>query len=344
MNENNANRPDARTRTDFLARAFGALAAVTLALGIPFLPGGAKAQNTSDPVPFTVSILKGNALSYLPVVAMETGIWKKHGLNVSFVNVTNGPAFISSVQSGSADGGVTAFSLTLPAEEKGGKRMVAIAGDIGVASYAIAVRPEIADRFKGDWRAIAQALKGTRFGVPALGGEVSFVFQGFLGAAGIDPQKDLTLLQSGAFAASSAALRRGDIDAYIGSSYAQLLGLEDAKLAKIVLDLNTADPFKKWVQTAFFVAEPMAKAKPETVKRAREALRETHAWIKDPANFASAHKIASDIFPIGEVAMRDFITRFKFELDRESVEANLNFFRKANIIKIPAKYEELVLQ
>ena len=155
------------------ARRHAMLAGLALAAAASILPASSIAQTgppAGAPSPFKVSILKGNALSYVPIVAQQTGIWARHGLAVEFVSVATGPAFISSVQSGSADGGPSAFTLALPAQQRGGKRLVAIAGDVGVASYTIAVRPGLEDKIKGDWRQVAQALKGTKFGVPALGG------------------------------------------------------------------------------------------------------------------------------------------------------------------------------
>ncbi len=322
------------------------LAGLALSAAASFLPASSTAQTsppTGAPIPFKVSILKGNALSYVPIVAQKTGIWARHGLAVEFVNVATGPAFISSVQSGSADGGVSAFTLAVPAHQRGGKRLVAIAGDVGIASYTIAVRPGIEDKVKGDWRQVAQALKGTRFGVPAVGGEVSYVFQGLMQAAGVDPAKDLTVVQAGPINAAMASLRRGDIDAYIGSVYAQVLGLQEMGLAKVVLDLNKADPFKVWTHTQFFVGEDLIKQRPDAVRRARAALRETHAWIQDPKNFDQALKIANEIFPVSAPAMKDMIGRFRYELDRKPVEANLAFFEKAGIYKGPVRFEDFVL-
>jgi len=332
-----SNQQGMKSRRAILASLVVAVAAV-----LP-VAGHAQSSGTAGPPSrFVVTLLKGNALSYVPIVAQETGIWARHGLAVEFVNVTNGPAFISSIQSGSADGGPSAFTLAIPAEQRGGKRLVAIAGDLGVASYTIVVRPEIANKFQGDWRQVVQALKGTKFGVPAVGGEVAFVFQGLLQAAGLDPAKDLTIVQAGAINAAIAALKRGDIDAYIGSVYAQVVGLQEMGVAKVVLDLNNAEPFKIWSHTQFFVSEAMIKEHPEVVRRVQAALKETQAWIHDPKNFDQALKIANEIFPVSAPAMHDMISRFRYELDRKSVEANLAFFEKAGLIKGPIKYEDVV--
>jgi NitT/TauT family transport system substrate-binding protein len=329
---------DAKRRTTMLA---GLAVAATAAFSSPACMAQAGAP-AGTPAHFRVSVLKGNALSYVPIVAQQIGAWARHGLAVEYVNVASGPAFISSVQSGSADGGPSAFALVLPAQQRGGKPLIAIAGDVGAASYTIAVRPGLEGQVKGDWRQVAQALKGKKFGVPSLGGEVAYVFQGLMQAAGIDPAKDLTVVQAGAINAAMASLRRGDIDAYIGSVHAQLLGLQELGFAKIVLDLNDAEPFKVWTQTQFFVSEEMVKKHPDVVKSVQAALKETHAWIQDPRNFDRALKIANEIFPVSAPAMKDMISRFRYRLDRKAVEANLAFFEKSGVIKGPVRYEDTV--
>ena len=73
------------------------------------------------------------------------------------------------------------------------------------------------------------------------------------------------------------------------------------------------------------------------------ALRETHAWIQYPKNFDRALKLANEIFPVSAPAMKDMIARFRYELDRKSVEANLAFFEKSGIIKGPVRFEDVVL-
>lgn len=315
-----------------------------LALGLTATQAVAEsaASSNAQPDKFTVTLLKGNALSYVPIVAQRTGIWERHGLAVDFVNVTNGPAFVSSIQSGSADGGVSAFTLAVPAYHKGGKKLVAVAGDIGKASYTIVVRPGLEDKVKGDWRQVANGLKGMRFGVPAVGGEVSYVFLGLMQAAGVDPAKDLTVVQAGSFSAAIAALKRGDIDAYIGSVYAQVLGLEERGIAKVVLDLNTAEPFRTWTHTQFFVSEEVIQQRPATVRKVQAALKDTHAWLKDPKNFDEALKLANEIFPVSAPAMKDMISRYRYELDPSAVKANLAFFERAGIITHPVRFEDFV--
>lgn len=313
-----------------------------LALSGLALPGLARAQATSAKLPFKLSVLKGSVHSLLPLVALKNDFFGKNGLEVEVVNTMTGPAFISSVQSGSAEGGITAFSLSLPTEQKGGKRMTAVAGDLGVASYGIIVRPEVADRFKGDWKQVVQGLKGLRFGVPSVGGEVAHVFFGLLKAAGVD-QKELTVVQAGPFVASVAALKRGDIDGFINPSYPQQLGLQKQGVGKVVLDLKNADPFKKWQQTAFFVTQELIEKKPETVKRVQAAIKQSQAWMHDPANFPAVFKIVNEIFPTGEEEARDLISRFRYQIDREGTDRNIDFFVASGVIKQKQPYEYVVI-
>ncbi len=303
------------------------------------LPRGARAQ---EKLPFKLSVLKGSVHSLVPLVAMGNDFFGKNGIELEVVNTMTGPAFISSIQSGSAEGGISAFSLTLPTEQKGGKRMTAIAGDLGVASYGMIVRPEVADRFTGDWRQVVQALKGLRFAVPALGGEVAHVFFGLLKAAGVE-QKELTVVQGGPFPASVAALKRGDIDGFINPSYPQQLGLQKQGVGKVVLDLKNADPFRKWQQTAFFVAHELVEKKPETVKRVQAAIKQSLAWMQDPVNFPAALKIVNEIFPTGEEEARDLISRFRYEIDREATDINIDFFVASGVIREKKPYDYVVI-
>lgn len=311
-----------------------------LALSSLAMPGIVRAQAAK--MPFKLSVLKGSVHSFLPLVALNNDFFGKNDLEVEVVNTMTGPAFISSVQSGSAEGGISAFSLTLPTEQKGGKRMTAVAGDLGIASYGMIVRPEVADRFKGDWKQIVQGLRGLRFAVPAIGGEVAHVFFGLLKASGVD-QKELTVVQTGPFVASVAALKRGDIDGFINPSYPQQLGLQKQGVGKVVLDLKNADPFKKWQQTAFFVTHELIEKKPETVKRVQATMKQSHAWMQNPANFPAALKIVNDIFPTGEEEARDLISRFRYEIDRESTQRNIDFFVESGVIKQKQPYEYVVI-
>lgn len=306
------------------------------------LPQRAWAQADGGKLPFKLSVLKGSVHSLVPLVAINNDFFGKNGIELEVVNTMTGPAFISSVQSGSAEGGISAFSLTLPTEQKGGKRMTAIAGDLGIASYGMIVRPEVADRFTGDWKQVVQALKGLRFAVPAIGGEVAHVFFGLLKAAGVE-QKELTVVQTGPFPASVAALKRGDIDGFINPSYPQQLGLQKQGAGKVVLDLKNADPFKKWQQTAFFVAHELIEKKPETVKRVQAAVKQSIAWMQDPVNFPAAVKIVNEIFPTGEEEARELISRFRYAIDREATDINIDFFVASGVIKEKKPYEYVVI-
>jgi len=317
------------------------LLAFTLAAALLATAGQSMAQGAKDK--FRVSQLKGSIHEYIPKVATANDFWGKNGLDVETINTTTGPAFISSIQSGSADGGITAYSLVLPTHEKGGKFMVAIAGDLGLASYGLMVSPKVADRFKGDWRDRVHQMKGLRMGVPALGGEVSHVFFGLLGAAGVKPD-ELTIVQAGTTATAAAALKRGDIDGFIGSSYSQQLALQDSGVGVAILDLNSAAPFKTWQQTAFFVSQEFAEKKPDVTRKVQAAVRDTQAWIKDPANFDRAMQLANEILPLTRDQFKDFLFRFQYEMKPEATDANIQFFVNAGVIKTPMPYSKLVWQ
>ena len=143
-----------------------------------------------------------SAQSGLVWIAKQKNIFAKYNLTPEIVYIPGGSINVQALVSGNLD----LSQLTAPpgvAANLEGADIVYIACFAEKLNYQLITRPEI----KG-----VAGLKGKKLGISRFGSSADFGLRVMLRRLGIDPAKDVTILQIGDEPARSAAVQTGNID------------------------------------------------------------------------------------------------------------------------------------
>ncbi|TAK08008.1 ABC transporter substrate-binding protein [bacterium] len=140
--------------------------------------------------------------SSLVWIANQRGLFAKYGLAPEIVYIPGGSTNIQALLSGNLDltqlTGAPGAAANLE-----GADIVYIAVNLDKLNYQLITRPEIKR---------VEQLKGTKLGISRFGSSADFGLRVILKRLGLDPAKDVTILQIGDEPARSAAVKSGNID------------------------------------------------------------------------------------------------------------------------------------
>jgi NitT/TauT family transport system substrate-binding protein len=151
-------------------------------------------------VPYGVT----TSLQHLPVlVGKDSGLFAKCGFNIEPVHIRGGALITTMIMSGTVQfSGAGAESVVSARIEGGDVTLIGCPADTD-AVYFVA-RPEIKT---------AANLKGKSSAVTRLGSTTHFYLRAALRSLGLDPEKDMTILQLGGGAEIVTAMRSGRVAA-----------------------------------------------------------------------------------------------------------------------------------
>jgi ABC-type nitrate/sulfonate/bicarbonate transport system substrate-binding protein len=153
----------------------------------------------------TVGIISVTS-TYVPLyLAVDDGLFAKEGLQVDLLTFRGGSDLIKAVVSGSADVGVVSLAEVLSGIAAG-QPLKAFYGGFNVPAF--------------DWYSAASIhslaeARGKRFGVTQYGSSTDFLTRYALVSHGLDPAKDVQIVQGGDSPTRLAAMQAGQIDVNI---------------------------------------------------------------------------------------------------------------------------------
>src|SRR5438876_1233022 len=142
-------------------------------------------------------------VSYPVFIAHERGIFGKNGLKAEIIRINSEPTTYQALISGDIDA-TSGAPTGLVQSNLQGVAVVSLGSWDNLVSYTMATREKIDD---------LSQLRGKKIGINRLGGKSSLILRVMLEDAGLNPMKDVTLLQLGGSQERLAALIRGGIDA-----------------------------------------------------------------------------------------------------------------------------------
>jgi NitT/TauT family transport system substrate-binding protein len=138
------------------------------------------------------------------LVANDRGFFRNEGLTVEPIRINSAPTTYQALISGDVHAAAGAPTGLLPSHAQGAD-VVALGSWDNLVPYVWVTREKIAD---------IHELRGKKIGVNRAGSKPWLIIQVLLQDAGLDPAKDLTLLQMGGGSQERiGALMRGGIDA-----------------------------------------------------------------------------------------------------------------------------------
>ena len=188
--------------------ALVALALLAAACGDDEPSGGTASATTTARTPVSVTIAEAtHAVDYLPVyLADELGYFEDAGLDVEIklIRGSGGPAHVNAVISKDAYAFIGGAEHVVLSQARGAE-LVSVLGLVENSLGALVAKPD--SGLRGD----AASLRGKRIGVSSTGQTPNFGTRKVLADLGLDPAKDVTLVELDG-AARLAALAKGDID------------------------------------------------------------------------------------------------------------------------------------
>jgi len=225
-------------------------------------PFASTAQETLR-IPYGVT----TSLQHLPIlVGKDSGLFAKYGLNVEPIHIRGGALITTMIMSGTVQfSGAGAESVVAARMEGGDVALIGCPADTDVVYFV--ARPE----FKN-----AASLKGKSSGVTRLGSTTHFYLRTALRSLGLDPEKDMTILQLGGGAEITAAMRSGRVAAAalpLRNTYALIqMGWP------VLVDLST--PNFIYPSSCVATSRAFIKSNPAAVERFLKAYIESTRLIK----------------------------------------------------------------
>src|SRR5258706_10937207 len=211
-------------------------------------------------------------------VAQDQGLFRKYGLDLSFVQVRSGPVGMSALAAGQSQfhwGSVTAANLGAIAE---GSDAVFLAGFINKLTGAFVVNPKIKS---------PPELKGKTLGVNSLSGGGWIFTMLALDHWGLEPRRDgIAIRALGTDGVRAEALASGVIDGcQIGYTFAALL---QAKGFRVLADLEKLSiPFQG---SGLLTRRAFIASSPAVVESVLRGLLDAAGFIRNPENKAQVMK------------------------------------------------------
>jgi NitT/TauT family transport system substrate-binding protein len=178
-------------------------------------------------------------------LAHDAGLWKKHGLNTRVVVFESGSVLAQTALSGEVRFAISSGPATIASRTQGADNII-LAAMVNVLPYSIVAVKNI-----NRW----DQLKGKKIAISRFGSGTDTAVRMVLKKHGLDPVKDVVLLQVGTQPARVQALSAGVIDATILSppldfqvkkqGYQILVNLADLKIPYPQLVIEATDRFVK---------------------------------------------------------------------------------------------------
>jgi NitT/TauT family transport system substrate-binding protein len=140
--------------------------------------------------------------SVLPFIGKQRGIFARYNLVPEIVYIPGGSTNVQALISGNLDLSQLSGAPGAAANLEGAD-IIYILGLLDKLNYQLITRPEIKN---------IEQLKGKRFGISRFSSSADFGLRALLKKVGVDPVKDVTILQIGDEHARLAAVKTGNID------------------------------------------------------------------------------------------------------------------------------------
>jgi len=204
---------------------------------------------------------------FLPVwLAKETGLFKKHGLDVEVIYMRGGSLITVGILNGELQLSGAGAESVVAAKVKGGD-VTLLACPLDSDLVYLIAQPGIKNPME---------LKGKASGVSRLGSTTHFYLRASLKKVGLDPEKDLTILQLGSGAEVAVAFEAGRLAA-AALSYRNALPFLDRNWP-VLLDLTKTD--FSYPPSCIASSQAYVRNKPQAVEGFLKACVEGIAQIK----------------------------------------------------------------
>jgi NitT/TauT family transport system substrate-binding protein len=242
-----------------------------------------------------MSIFQSNFCCFPVYVAKHLKLFDKHGVDVELVYGTGiQPANI--MVSGSAESGAFAVEHGVTVSSKG-QDVKLIVLEQQLPPLSLIARSDVptpnADK---PYPQNIVDLKGLKIGISGRGASTDTATRFMLKQAGLDPDKDVTIMPVGDPGTMLASLKNKVIDAVMAVEPAQTAAVQSLKIAKTMVDLEGGggpDVFHPYAYNGVFVHSAFLKDHPDTAHAIVAAIVEACQVVNDPARMDDLMDVAA---------------------------------------------------
>jgi NitT/TauT family transport system substrate-binding protein len=274
---------------------------------------GETAESSNPKKQLNVKIGVTPSFLFLPVyVAQDAGFFEDEGIKAEFVEFQGGAEVTSAMLGGSIDFGGSLSERPAVLAEKGmaAKNVMALQNKL---AFTLVARSDL-DIKPGN----VQDLKGKKIGVTRLGGGLDQALRALLRDAGLDPEKDVSIVATGGVSSGMAALESKAVDASMGAEPATSMG-ELKGITKSIIDLRNGEGPES-VQTMSF---PTLQATDKYLQNNEEL---THKVVRA---IAKAQKAMRENPQLGVDSIKKLFKDFDDELLLSIMEKEKGMFHAA---------------
>ena len=281
---------------------------------------------------------------FLPMyLAHGKGFFEEEGLDFELVTAQAGPLAMQALLAGQVQFCATGHGLIANLYTKG--KVTKIVNQMqSRCTFYLLGRPEI--------KSIAD-LKGKSVGCTKIGAESYAIARAILARAGLDPDKDVTLVGVGGMGTTASALDQNRCQAVVGWQPLTNKFLQEGK-ARVLAELHTQQGSLKhfgspdYSFTIIEVTDEYLKSNPETVQRFVNALVKAEKWMATH----SVEEMVPAVQPYFE-GMDPAILKAAIEKDlpafsatglvpRQGHDAVMKVWIDAGLLKKPVAFEAIV--
>lgn len=325
-----------------------ALATALTALGLSACGSTAEGTDrTKDEL--KVAVFPGAFQSLPAYFADQLGMFEKHGVKVSLLNVQGGPAAVSAVLSRSADVMLNGLdNVTLARQAADGPDLVMVSGNTNKQINSLIVRTETATPSEGlGYPEMMRDFKGLRIGVPARGSSLENIMRIMLEAGGVDPDKDVQWVALGTGQALAAGLTAGQVDAMLTPEPLLTQLVDVQRSARLVLETRAGQPESlQWPYNMWWALAPTVKQRSAAFEAFQAAMKETFDFMADPANLDALLPHVQEFLSTDEATARALmsplnVSTFGYEIDRAGVERLWTHMESLGLLEEAPSYDDV---
>ncbi len=272
-------------------------------------------------------------------VAAANGYCEKNGIKCELKTIPAAPLGIQTLLAGDIDIAFGPAEVVIQAANKGADLKIIGNGARDSIFFLMAgAHTETPNAAKG-YPAVMADLKGKKIGVTARGSGAEFQLLDMLKGAGM-AGSDVTIVPVGAPNTALPAMANKQIDALM--LFAPMDGFCAAmKVCRVIVDPRKGEGPKEITQLngatgPMTVRGEFAQKKGAALDGFAKAMRESEAFIQNPANFNAVLKVINDTFkiegPAGasavEASLRNSIAGSRFALEPKALQAAADYLHR----------------
>ncbi|SHH72683.1 ABC transporter substrate-binding protein [Pollutimonas bauzanensis] len=282
------------------------------------------------------------SLFSLPLyVADQKGYFKEEGLDVEISFFRGGPPATAALLGGSIDLVAASFENQLKVNKRGVgvKTILNLQSDF---SGALAVHESWLAGHPG--KPDVRSLKGARIATLSRGGYADMALRYILQDAGLDPDKDATLIPVSGYDKVLAAAQAGELDAALFVEPWQTIAVEGSGQWQYVVDITRGqgpDVFKDMAYVTLQSSPAYLESHPQAAAKVVKAIVKAQGFIRDAQHLEELVQIAQRVFPDTDAGtLRASIAKqehtFRPALKPDMIEKNMKLLLANKAIQDPA--------